>query len=723
MTASTAPTHILESIYQHLSQWPELLTGRLVIAYSGGMDSTVLLHALAHLRDNPPKQSRLGGLSTPKHSFSLLAAYYHHAWRGTPAPELPRLQKNCHKLNVPFVIIPCDRQQPQTEAAARKVRYQQLTQLAFDLQAQAVLTAHQADDQAETILFRIFRGTGIDGLAGISPRLVLSASEGAAVPIVRPMLNVNREAIKAYINAHELYYFEDPSNQNTRFHRNAIRQEILPAIEKVFPNVQKALRQLAHLSQEDTDILNTSVGQVMEKLLPKTNPTEETSLGLDLTPFSQLGKAYQRRIIRQFLKKHNAEAGLHQVEATIHFIVQEHHHHKGNPLKAIGTTASGKARYLTIQRGRLRVLQPNEAIPFGPPDWSSPPETLLNTPAERPISDQVPASSAEHSGDVAVSSPRAEAATDEPEAPAGLHPGNMPPTPDILPTAENGYALRIALPGETYYPPARAILRAIPLTASQRKRVGLISAANSLEVYVNLEEVQDLPLTLRTRLPGDRIQPLGMPAIMRLKKYLINRQYPRFLRDKLPLLTCGQDVLWVPGVGISEWLRVEDTPTHLLRLVYSETDLPWIAPTPVPMEDMQAIYGLDLPEEPEARPTKLLIPGFGEDEEESEDSESASTASPDTAEAENAAEEVDEETAHHLPKRTAFTYGEDGLEDYTDETLDSPEEGPGNDPEADDLTADNSEASDGGHSSRAASAFELEDDETSEDETSRELYD
>src|SRR5688572_19290182 len=153
---------ILESVMENLQAEGLLQAAprtNLVLVYSGGVVSTALLFFLNDLKQKLP--------------LDLIAAYFIHVWRDIPPKDLQMVHQNCIQANTPLVIIQADLNTPKTESAARQARYRQLTHLAHDLHANAVLTAHHADDQIETLLFRILRGTGIDGLSGIQKRLVL----------------------------------------------------------------------------------------------------------------------------------------------------------------------------------------------------------------------------------------------------------------------------------------------------------------------------------------------------------------------------------------------------------------------------------------------------------------------------------------------------------------------------------------------------------------------
>src|SRR5690606_28945222 len=142
-------------------------------------------------------------------------------------------------------------------------------------------------------------GTGVDGLVGIQKRLILSEEAGSPVPILRPMLDLARKTIREYVQEHQLAYFEDPSNQDFRYQRNKIRNEILPVLEQAFPQVKNSLFRLSLVAQGDLHIIEDSIQAVWQQVY------EEDRQGpcLNAVRFNQLGLPYQRRILKQFLNR------------------------------------------------------------------------------------------------------------------------------------------------------------------------------------------------------------------------------------------------------------------------------------------------------------------------------------------------------------------------------------------------------------------------------------
>ncbi len=193
----------------------------MVVAVSGGVDSIVLLHLLRFLP--PPWEIR------------LLAAHLDHRMRPGSAADADWVAGVCRAWDVPLERSTAQ-PPPRNEAEAREARYRFLRDVRRRTRADRVATAHHADDQAETVLFRVIRGTGLRGLRGIAPR---------RGPLVRPLLPFHRSEIEAYAEAAGIRSREDPTNRDPRFARNRLRLEILPRLEAIAPGAAGALARLS----------------------------------------------------------------------------------------------------------------------------------------------------------------------------------------------------------------------------------------------------------------------------------------------------------------------------------------------------------------------------------------------------------------------------------------------------------------------------------------------
>jgi len=222
----------LSDLEQHAGRPP-----RYVVAFSGGLDSTVLLHALASSR--------------AQHGKPLLAVYVDHGLQ----PDSGRWGDQCKRfaadLDVPFeslsVAVDLDSGLG-PEAAAREARYAVLQNRLGD--GDWLLSAHHRDDQAETVLLHLMRGSGTSGLAGIAP-----ARRFANGWLVRPLLDTPRADLERYAETHALETIADPSNLEQQFDRNYLRHEILPRFAARWPDAAGRIRRSAELAREATKLL------------------------------------------------------------------------------------------------------------------------------------------------------------------------------------------------------------------------------------------------------------------------------------------------------------------------------------------------------------------------------------------------------------------------------------------------------------------------------------
>ncbi len=216
---------------------------RLVVGVSGGPDSLALLHLLARV---------LG----PER---LVAAHLHHGLRPEADEELLFVVKTAVTWHIPIVVdkvdVPALAQANgwSIEEAARHARYRFLAETAVQENSPFVAVAHHADDQAETVLLHLIRGSGLAGLRGMLP---ISPLPGAPeLTLLRPLLAISRQDIEAYCVAHQLQPVYDQSNTDTTYLRNRIRHELLPLLAQYNPQISHHLQQLAAITAADYALL------------------------------------------------------------------------------------------------------------------------------------------------------------------------------------------------------------------------------------------------------------------------------------------------------------------------------------------------------------------------------------------------------------------------------------------------------------------------------------
>ena len=231
-----------------------------LVAVSGGADSIGLLCGLARLKS--------GG------SGQLLAAHFNHALRGAESDADERfVSKLADRLGLACRIGraapgPLDKTGGDgLEAAARQARYEFLQSIAATVGARYVVTAHTADDQVETIVQRIFRGTGLGGLAGMRRARPL----GPAATLIRPLLGIGRDGVRSYLQSIGQPWREDSTNARTDATRNWLRHELIPsACRQVNPAAPAAILRLGHLAAEAQELVEQLAASLAERAIVLT---------------------------------------------------------------------------------------------------------------------------------------------------------------------------------------------------------------------------------------------------------------------------------------------------------------------------------------------------------------------------------------------------------------------------------------------------------------------
>lgn len=230
----------------------------------------------------------------------LVVAHLNHGIRGKAADEDARFVRAlARQLKLPCVVGRIDvpalaRQRGMSlEMAAREARYAFLARTAKRLRADAIATAHTADDQAETVLLKLLRGAGPAGLSGIP-----AETQIAGVRLVRPILNATRREVLAYLQRHKRTWREDESNQNRAFLRNRVRHELLPLLERDFnPRIRQTLTRTADILRAEDEWMDAAARQVLDG----TRACAENSLPRDALRRQPL--ALRRRAIRLWLAR------------------------------------------------------------------------------------------------------------------------------------------------------------------------------------------------------------------------------------------------------------------------------------------------------------------------------------------------------------------------------------------------------------------------------------
>jgi tRNA(Ile)-lysidine synthase len=263
---------------------------RVLVAASGGVDSTALAHALAEI-------------ARPRR-LELVLGHVNHGLRGAESDADERAVRDlAAALAAPVAVTAADprglragrssRDRPTLQEAARALRYEALRSMAQRHGAERIATGHNADDQAETVLLRLLRGTGPDGLGGIPER----SSDGV---VVRPLLRVPRAAIEAFALERRLRWREDASNDSLDYTRNRLRHHWLPGLAGEFnPQLLRVVSDLAEAQRRDSEWIEVLVAREAELRLSGGGEW----LRIDAKDWSQLPEALSRRVLRLALRR------------------------------------------------------------------------------------------------------------------------------------------------------------------------------------------------------------------------------------------------------------------------------------------------------------------------------------------------------------------------------------------------------------------------------------
>jgi tRNA(Ile)-lysidine synthase len=256
---------------------------KLILGFSGGPDSLALLHALSNERLN------------------LIAAHLDHGIREDSATDAKDAEALAADLGIPFltkrkdVPLHADRHSMSIEEAAREVRYEFLFRVAAQKNADGVAVAHNADDQVETVLMHLLRGSGSAGLRGMTWRSSPNPWS-TTIPLIRPFLCTWRTEIMDYIQSNGLQPLHDESNMDSTYFRNRLRNELLPRLDEVAPGIRTRLLQTAALLAAESEFLEIQAEHAWKRCL---SLSVEGCFQLDRSAFLDEPLALQRLLLRR----------------------------------------------------------------------------------------------------------------------------------------------------------------------------------------------------------------------------------------------------------------------------------------------------------------------------------------------------------------------------------------------------------------------------------------
>jgi tRNA(Ile)-lysidine synthase len=445
---------------------------KLVVAVSGGPDSVCMLDILARLRHE------LG--------IELHIAHLNHQLRGEESDADARYVADLSaRLKIPATVESRDadayRQQHRLtpEEAAREVRYSFLADVARNTGTGLVAVGHTLDDQLETILMHLIRGSGTRGLRGLLP-FSQWRSEKDGITIIRPLLEISREETSTYCARNKLDPRTDESNASLEPLRNRIRHELLPYLRQYNPNIAEALLRTARIAAADLACIESEADKIQSKVSRKLKNT----IVFDKKLFKALAPALQRHLLR---------TSIESLLGSIKDIESAHIEDIINILEK----PSGRKTVLpcgltfTIEYDRYLLGADSTALSPYPVLKD---ETRLNIPG------------------------------------------------------------KTALPGWDI----RAEVIAPPVT---------VEAPDEFTACLDLAKTGDV-LSVRSRRPSDRFQPLGMSGPKKLNRFMIDDKIPQSWRARVPIVVSSDRIIWVVGCRIDESVRVTPTTKRILRLFF-----------------------------------------------------------------------------------------------------------------------------------------------------------
>lgn len=431
-----------ESIASNLE--PFLNAKRWFVAYSGGVDSHVLLHLLTNIPRHPP----------------IEAIHINHQLQPRAEQWAEHCQQQTTALNIPIhcIEVEVDRNGGQSlEANARDARYHAFEK-SLDL-GDILMQGHHRDDQIETLMLRLLRGSGSKGLSSIPQQ-----REIADAQLFRPLLTITRSAIENYAHTHGLQWVEDPSNQANDFDRNYLRNEVLPLLANRWPNYRTTLARTAQLSEESHQL-----NQQLARIDSQSLQLDKQQHAIAIQSLDTFSIPRQKNVLRfLFAEWHFSLPSAAQLQAIV------------NELMAAKEDAAPMVEWSNVQVRRFK----NQLYIM---------ESLADFNGQQTL-------------------------------------------PWLI---DNDLTI---------------------------EGVGTLSAQPTDNQGLSLSKLADQPLTVRFRQGGERCQPAGRSASQTLKKLLQEYGVKPWLRDRMPLIYCGDDMVAVGDLWVNQGWFSEQGKTAVIKL-------------------------------------------------------------------------------------------------------------------------------------------------------------
>ena len=470
----------------------------ILVGFSGGQDSLCLLHLLNRL--------------APRLNLRLTVAHLNHQLRGSDSlADEQFVRELAHQWQVPLVVdsFPVSQfaaeHKLSLEDAARQLRYHFLGRVAAEIGANKIAVGHNADDQAETVLMHLLRGSGLTGLRGMLPLIeigqlsldpaIFSKPFSPSLKIIRPLLDIPRAEIEAYCQTNELSPRYDTSNEDPHFYRNRVRHELLPYLESYNPNIRQVLQRTAKISAAEGELIAKHAADAWQRVVRQVATKQVI---YDLNEWRQLPLGLKRALLRQgvqILRSQLRDLSFEHVETAIAVIDR-------------GLTGTK----VTLPHGLLLTVGY---------------ETLSLTLADH----------------------------------------NSLATPSGEPFLATGLILPILIPGKTTLPATNWQIKAEILGRQQIDETCLNQTCR-WEAYLDADKVGPTAI-LRGRQTGDIFYPFGLGGHRKkLKAYMVDEKVPVKHRATLPLLVAKGQILWVCGYRLDERVCLTPATQRILHLKF-----------------------------------------------------------------------------------------------------------------------------------------------------------
>jgi tRNA(Ile)-lysidine synthase len=448
---------MLSLVSRTIRRFNMLIPGECVlVGVSGGSDSIGLLQILTELED---------------YRLKLIVAHLNHRTRGEESNrDAAYVREFADKLGLPFELREIDviefkaHANLSLEEAARELRYEFLREVLNEHNADKIATAHTLDDQAETVLMRFIRGSGLLGLSGIPP---------VNGNIIRPLIEVTKSDVENYLRSKDIRWMADSSNKENVFLRNRIRNELIPHLITYNPNVKETLARTGYVARVEEDYIKTEANNHFDRLFYSLKDGELVG---NLAYYGVLPEAMKYGLLRLAVEK---------------------------------------------LKGDLKKISLNHIVSISELLASQEPSGELNLP-----------------GGIVVAKGY------------GLF--------LLAKEALFGCGFRYSVDSTGFYQFPHAEFE------MQFERVNSLKSDKYLACFD--PKSIEFPIEVRNFKNGDRFVPYGMNEFKKLKNYFIDEKIPRFLRHRIPIFLCKDEIMWIGGMRVDERFKVRDRRKKVLTI-------------------------------------------------------------------------------------------------------------------------------------------------------------